>query len=120
MTPDALKSLTVSSETQILMNLLYEVQEGIQGLSPLLDLLNTPIGTEEKDMIQRLFLVLIAVEKALDQEVAERKALEARLTSIEDTQAKILGQLQHLSSKMADLHGGMMPVLNGSGPEDRS
>ncbi len=112
MNPDALEPLTVSTETEILMDLLRELKSISEQLLPLLDLLKTPVDEEEQNMIRRLLSVMIDVEVALAQNTAWREALEARQARTEETQSAILDQLTLLNSKVEDIHNGFMPLVN--------
>lgn len=111
MNPDALKPLTVSKETEILMNLMEELRLAFARLLPLLDLLNTPQGEEEQEMIRRLLKMMMDVETELARSSAWREEFEARQAKIEENQILILQNLNGLTSKITDMHAGFMPLI---------
>ncbi|PVA08496.1 hypothetical protein DC366_18915 [Pelagivirga sediminicola] len=107
MKPDTLEPLTVSTDTDIVLNQLRELQKDIRALAPLLDLLRTPQGQEEQDMIRRLLSTMTNVEAHLTGHT-DRQA------QAEETQAHIQQQLKRLERKVTDLHRGLMPLVGNS------
>ncbi len=111
MKPDTLEPLTVSPDTDILMNQLQELQKDIRALAPLLDLLRTPQGQEEQEMIRRLLSMMTNVE-------AHLAGNSDRQANIEKSQAGIQQQLDRLERKVTDLHRGVMPLVTVPDPTD--
>lgn len=111
MKPDTLEPLTVSPDTNILMDRMQELQKDIRALAPLLDLLRTPQGQEEQEMIRRLLALMANVDAHLASDTDRHQAVEKRQARIEETQGVILQQLVRLERKVTDLHRGVMPLV---------
>lgn len=103
MSQSDLKPLTLSSEAEILMNKIGQVKSLVECLQPLLDLLTTPHGEEDQDMIRRLLSVMTAVEVELRDRTQAQESLTDRLKTLENNQTAMMNMVSDIHRRISHL-----------------